>query len=89
MSQFPSNLEFAYAGRLKKEISSLFSGSKAIVLDFRNVERASLACIQIVVAAHQKAQKEKLQFVIEASEKFTTILKQLGLDFILHDERTS
>ncbi len=89
MSKFPSNLEFAYASRLKKDVSSLFTDSKAIVLDFKNVERASLACIQIIVAAHQKAEKEGLQFIIEASDRFGAILTQLGLGFILNDERTS
>lgn len=89
MAQFPDNLDFAYASKMKTEVACLFSGAKSVAIDLTNVERASLACMQVLVAAHDKAKREDIQLVIDASESFTIMLQKLGLDYILNKERIS
>ena len=68
---------------------SLFSGGGDVFLNLKNVERASLACVQILVAGKQRAEKENIEFVLDASEAFAEIVKDLGLDQILNTERAS
>lgn len=83
MPQFQDNLDYAYASRFKKEISKLFSGNEYITIDLRNTERASAACMQILVAAHKKAQKDGLQLIIDPSNSMKEIIEDLGLSTIL------
>ena len=60
MSDFPDNLEFNYAGEMRKKLLALFSNeAPSIYVDLENVERASLACVQLLIAAKNKAIKEK------------------------------
>ena len=87
MGQFSDNLEFNYAKTMKKEVVALFDGAKSVVIDLKNVERASLSCIQILVAAKRKADKDGVQIAIHASEALEAMLEDLGLSQILESER--
>lgn len=89
MAKFPDNLDYNYAVQLKKEILALLSKGGDIFLDLKNVERASLACVQILVAGKQRAKTENIEFRVEASEAFDSIIKNLGLEQILTTEGTS
>lgn len=85
MPQFPDNLEHIYAPEMKGVVASFFDGDKPVVLDLQNVRRASLACIQIILAAHSKAKRDGVQLVIESSESFTLILSAVGCGYILEE----
>ena len=80
MVQFPDKLEYNYADYFKKEIANLFVENDSICLDLKNIERASLSCIQVLIAAEHKAEKENVKFVIEPSDTLKKILNDLGLE---------
>lgn len=82
MAQFSNNLEYNYAEHFKKEIAGLFVPGNPILIDLKNVERASLSCVQILVAAARKAEKDGIKFVIEPSDAMSKILNDLGLENI-------
>ncbi len=88
MGKFPDNLDYNYAVQLKKDILTLLSKGGDVFLDLKNVERASLACIQILVAGKQRADAANIEFRLEVSEAFCSIVKDLGLEQILNTERT-
>ena len=89
MGKFPDDLNYNYAVQLKKEILSLFSSGGDIFLDLKNVERASLACVQVLTAGKQRADKDNIEFRLDPSDAFKGIAKDLGLDQILGTEGTS
>jgi anti-anti-sigma regulatory factor len=84
MNYFPENLEFAYASKFRSSLLDYYSGLKTPVLSLENVERASLSCVQILIALKIKADKEGVQLSIECSESLLEILQDLGLEDILH-----
>ena len=89
MSTFPENLEFTYAKEMKKDIEKLFHDAKSVAIDLRESNRASLACIQLLIAAKNKAKKDNIPIVIQTSDALSTIITELGLEEILEDkERT-
>lgn len=84
MDVFPENLEFAYAGKFRSALLEYYSGSKSIVLSLENTERASLSCVQLQLALKVKADKEGIQLKVDSSGLLSEILKDLGLEDILH-----
>ena len=84
MDVFPENLEFAYAGKFRSTLIEYYTGSKSIVLSLENTERASLSCVQLLLALKVKADKEDVQLKVDSSESLSEILKGLGLEDILH-----
>ena len=79
MSEFPVHLEFGYANELKGMLVKRLEFGEEIRLDFGDVQRASLACIQVLLAARAQAEKNQIGFVVEASDQFKNILQHLGL----------
>lgn len=88
MKTWPDTLDFTYAPEFKKEILAIVSKPDAITLNFENVERASLACIQVLIAAKNKAEKDSLDFKITLSPALEKIMQDLGLHHIFTTERT-
>ena len=89
MKKAPVNLDYAYAPSLKKGIQKQFKGGSSVFLDLQNVERASLACIQILIAARNKARKEDVAFSVNLSEPLKNILKDMGLTDFFEMQQTS
>lgn len=88
MQDIPSNLEFTYAPEFKKHITALCDNSGSIALDLQHVERASLACIQIILAAKKAADKDNKTMLIQPSESLMSIIKDMGLETEFKLERT-
>jgi len=89
MKHFPDNLEYNYATSFKKELREMLDSGESIYLDLENVERASLACIQILFAACKKAEKNKTGLLIKSSQTLHEMLCDLGLESSIQTERVS
>lgn len=89
MGEFPDNLEYNYAAQMKKKVQAQFSSGSAVFINLKNVERTSLSCVQVLVAASKKASRENLGFVIAASDALAIVFRDLGLEQILLAEGES
>lgn len=87
MSGNKYNLEYINVPEFKKEVLKLFEGGGSVVIDLSDVDRASFASIQILLAAYRKAQKEGLKIVFQLSDTLSANLKDLGLEEICNNER--
>ena len=81
---FPDRLDFSYASQMKKDVEELFAKGGAISFDLRNVERSSLACVQIIVAAYKEAARRDISLEIKSSDALKQMYKDLGLNEILN-----
>ncbi len=79
MTMYPENLDVAYAKTLKQELNAMLKAQKAITLPMQNVQRASAASVQVLLAAKQKADNEHIPFALETSDAFNAILEDLGV----------
>lgn len=87
MSGHRYNLEYINAPEFKKEVLKLFEGGGAVVIDLSDVDRASFASIQILLAAYRKAQMEGLKIVFHLSDTLSANLTDLGFEEIVNNER--
>ncbi len=83
MITLPANCEFNYAPTLKNELGKELAQGGGIAVDMRSVERMSLACVQILIAAVIKARKTDRTVKIDSSETVHAIFEDLGVCEVL------
>lgn len=83
---FGDQLDFTYAAELKKELGKSLKSGKEIKADLGQVERASLACLQVLIAARKKAREDGFDIHFILSEALGRVLEDLGLTEFFGEE---
>lgn len=76
----PAVIDLTYARPLHQQMLETIAESAAVVIDGAAVERASTPCIQVMVAAARRAEKDDVEYrVQQASENLIAAFDALGL----------
>jgi len=79
--EFPNHLELIHADDLHAHLTKQLSlKKKTITIDLSHTTRASLACLQILIAAKQEAQNAKKKITFKLNDELTKTIEQLGLN---------
>lgn len=76
----PEILDYEYAADLYTLIQKGFGSSDSFALDLSHVQRASLSCLQVLVAAKRSAKANTFDFTVSLSDSLQQAMKDLGLD---------
>lgn len=87
MKPHPENLTFDYAKDFKSDVSSVLQSSRKKIVDLSNTERASFACIQVILCAVQDANRNNAKLQFKVSPRLQSIFQELGVDKIMDKER--
>lgn len=79
MSEFPSHLDFQEAVKFHAQMKSVCSDKNDVTLNLSHIEKISLSCIQVLMAAKKEHEKNERELLLEMSDTMRDVISDLGL----------